>query len=217
MIDAFGPVSIYPALSMVTGLLANALGYERHETAPIQRLQDRLQMGARVEGKGVMISDFQIAQLQRDDAGWTRAGWVRRRGGEQTFESPHVRLRDYWSCLAVTLALGLQPEDEHPHLADLCEALRYPARPLFLGRKSCLPAAFLVGQHPFVEAADLRTALEPSVTPLIEGEASWVGWQVPDAPADRGQGRSERVFDLRLWEEGPHAGWRDVWVDEQGR
>jgi CRISPR system Cascade subunit CasD len=96
MIDANGPTMNFPLASLVTGLMANALGWTRGQRTEHQRLQSRLVMGSRLDRPGERIVDFQTAQLDKRDRGWTTLGIVEGRGGgEQTYESPHIRYRHY--------------------------------------------------------------------------------------------------------------------------
>ncbi len=46
-IDNYGVTRDFPAASMLTGLLANALGWRRTDRAAHQRLQDRMVFAAR--------------------------------------------------------------------------------------------------------------------------------------------------------------------------
>jgi CRISPR system Cascade subunit CasD len=141
-IDATGPTRDFPDASMLTGLLANALGYSRHEAAKHQRLQDRLVFGVRIDRLGHDVRDFQTAQLSKRDQGWTTRGKPEgRAGGESTYDSPHIRFRHYRADAALTVAVRLDPANEPPTLDDLAVALDDPARPLFIGRKPCLPSA----------------------------------------------------------------------------
>lgn len=94
-IDNFGVIRDFPALSMVTGLLANALGWGREETERHHRLQERLVLGARINRPGAPIQDNQNARLDAKDAGWTTRGVPEgRTGGAATYASPHRRFRD---------------------------------------------------------------------------------------------------------------------------
>ena len=73
-IDNYGVVRWFPSASMLTGLLANALGWRRIERQRHQRLQDRLIFAARIdrEPRGrLRLRDFQTAQLDKNDKGWT--------------------------------------------------------------------------------------------------------------------------------------------------
>ena len=56
--------------------------------------------------------------------------------------------------MRVTVALRLEPDGEEPTLDDLAQALQEPARPLFIGRKPCLPSTPL-----YRETVDAGSAL----------------------------------------------------------
>lgn len=206
-IDNFGVIRDFPALSMVTGLLANALGLRREETARHDRLQDRLVMGARLERGGTRIQDNQNAQLSKDDKGWTTWGTPEERaGGAGTYESPHRRFRDYHADLSMLVVLRLEPTDEPPTLDDLAAALDRPARPLFIGRKPCLPSRRLfAGWHEGECVLDVLRAV-PLPADLPEGAR--LQW-----PDGEGALPGDRVLDLcdeRNWTSGVHGGWRPI-------
>src|ERR1700679_629804 len=150
-IDNFGVVRDFPAASMLTGLIANALGWRREDRAEHQRLQDRLRFAARLDREGSRFTEFQTAKLDGGAEHWTTRGAVEgRRGGAETYKSPHLRYRDHDADAAVILIVHFTPEAEAPTLDDVAQAFRYPARPLFLGRKPCIPAQPFVTQDPFV-------------------------------------------------------------------
>ena len=54
---------------------------------------------------------------------------------------PYPRLREYLEDADVLVAISLSPENAAPRAPRLAEALRKPARTLFIGRKSCVPQA----------------------------------------------------------------------------
>ena len=66
-IDQVGVTRDFPAASMLTGLLANALGYRRTEWRKHQALQDSLIFAARRERETVfgLLTDTQNAQLAK--------------------------------------------------------------------------------------------------------------------------------------------------------
>lgn len=204
-IDSRGVTRDFPAASAITGLLANALGYERHETGLLDRLQERLVFGARREEEPILgrMTDFQTAKLGANDKGWTTRGRVEERaGGAATYDSPHIRYRDYHADTRMTLVLHLFPAEEAPVLDDIAAALDRPARPLFLGRKGCLPADYLLAPQEadrWVEAADARAALI-AVEGTGEMRALW--------PATSSEG--QEIADRRNWRSGLHGGTRRV-------
>lgn len=202
-VDARGVVGDFPAASMLTGLLANALGWRRGDHAALEALQARLRFAARIEREGTRLTDFQTAQLRKDDRGWTTRGAPEGRdGGPNTYHSPHIRRRDYDADKRVSVALYLDPAEVAPTLDDLAVALRAPARPLFLGRKPCLPERPIF--EALVDAPGLLAAFPPASAParvLLPG----------DLLAEK-QDQHLTVTDLRNWRSGLHGGQRDVLV-----
>ena len=120
-IDNLGVIRWFPSASMLTGLLANALGWRRIERDRNQQLQNRLVFAARIDREplgSVRLRDFQTAQLSKSDRGWTTRGQPETRaGGANTYDAPHLRYRDYFPDMRVTVALRLQPEPESPRSA----------------------------------------------------------------------------------------------------
>ncbi|HRD99201.1 MAG TPA: type I-E CRISPR-associated protein Cas5/CasD, partial [Rubrivivax sp.] len=186
-IDNHGVIRDFPALSMVTGLLANSLGWDRRDDGLHNRLQQRLRMGTVLEPGSQRLVDFQTAQIEKRDAGWTT--WSQpesRDGGEGTYAGPHLRYRHYHAELTAWVTLTLSPADEAPTLEAVAAALDRPARPLFIGRKPCLPSARLVAG--WQEADDVLGALQAWVQRLPSHDEGWRA-QWPDGqgqlPADR--------------------------------
>lgn len=203
-IDSRGVTRDFPAASAITGLLANALGYARYETDRLERLQARLVFGARRDSEHSLgrMTDFQTAKLEANDKGWTTYGRVEgRAGGASTYDSPHIRWRDYHADTDMTVVLCLSPTEESPDLDAVAAALDRPARPLFFGRKSCLPAGYLLRGDAgrWVDADDAHAALT-AVAGRGEMPALW--------PAASGEGRA--IADRRNWRSGLHGGTRRV-------
>lgn len=206
-VDAIGPVSDLPSASMITGLLANALGWRREDRAALQRLQDRLVHAARLDRVAGRFTEFQTAELAKSDRGWTTRGVVEgRAGGAGSYEGPHIRWRDHDADLSAVVALTLTPADEAPDLAALAGALAEPFRPLFIGRKPCLPTAPI--SLGIVEATDLLVAL--TIPPLARRRGRGVDRDILvelpiEAEAPAGFHRLHRC-DRRDWIAGVHAG-----------
>lgn len=209
-IDNIGVIRDFPALSMITGLLANALGWRREDCELHDRLQSRLLLGARLNTPIQRLTDFQTAQLGKDDNGWTAWGVPEeRQGGPDSYKSPHLRYRDYHADLDVLVALRLEPPEQSPTLDDLANALDHPARPLFIGRKPCLPSKrIFAGWH---EADNVLQALQLAHLPETNCTQS-LRIQWPDGEGNLA-GNRDRVIDLcdeRNWTSGVHGGWRPV-------
>lgn len=203
-IDANGPTRDFPDVSMLTGLLANALGYARGDAARHQRLQDRLSFGVRMDRPGHDLRDFHTAQLSKKDQGWTTYGEPEgRAGGEGTYGSPHIRLRHYRADAALTVALRLDPAGETPTLDDLAAALMSPARPLFFGRKACLPATpILFGVR---DADNVLGALQAEET--RDAEAKKCVFVLPPGVVEPlSEHQVMRLTGRRDWRVGVHVG-----------
>lgn len=212
IVDNFGVIQPYPALSMLCGLLANALGYHHRDFDKLERLQARLSYASRQDQKGERIRDFHTVDLNQDfmgdDRAWTTWGAVEK-GGKNT----HIRLRDYWVDAAHTVALTLTPADEAPTLPQLARALERPARPLFIGRKTCLPTEpILLGQ---VDAPSLVDALKaaPLALGLSAPRRCQAWWPTSAQQAGDPAGPhilSQPVTDRRDWKNQIHVGQR--WI-----
>lgn len=203
-VDAFGVVRDFPARSAITGLIGNALGWDRAESGHLDRLQRRLVMGSLRLREGRRIQEFQTAQLDAGDRGWTTRGRPEgRAGGADTYRSPHIRYRDADADAAVLVALRLDPAGEAPDLNAVAEALDRPERPLFIGRKPFLPSGPIRGR--FVEATNVRAALEAACAGLPGG-----GWRAQWPDGEGGGPQVVELTDGRNWRVGVHAGLRRV-------
>ena len=206
-IDAHRVIRNVPAQSMLTGMLANALGWTRAMRTEHQTLQDRIVFGAvwdRDAGLSRM-TDYQTAQLGKNDRVWTTRGTpAGRAGGAATYAGAHQRWREYHADLRMAVVLRLEPADAAPTLDALAQALDQPARPLFIGRKCCLPSFRIFGG--WVENAPNAHAALEAVAGSGGGRklAFW-----PEAEEPVGTGRRP-VTDERNWVTGLHGGGRFV-------
>ena len=206
-IDARGVIRDFPAQSMLTGLIANALGWTRAMRAEHQALQERVVFGALWEHEMALgrLTDYQTASIRKDDQAWTTRGTpARRAGGAATYGGSHQRRRDYHADLRLSVVLRLDPDDPPPALDEVADALIRPARPLFIGRKACLPSAPIFGG--WIEAPDVRAALN-GIAPVgaIGLRAFW-----PASEGVEGADRITRVTDERNHATGLHGGARRV-------
>ena len=214
-IDNYGVIRRFPSASMLTGLFANALGWRRVDRELHQSLQDRLVFAVRIEREprgGLRMTDFQTAQLARSDAGWTTRGQPEGRGGgARTYDAPHLRYRDYFADMRVCVALRLEPADEWPSLDCLAKALDEPARPLFIGRKPCLPSVPLFGcfsEGDTALAALMATPLETEDAP----DKVNLFWPQGEGADGVNPNREYMITDQRNWVSGLHGGGR--WARE---
>lgn len=211
MIDQNGVIQTFPGLSMLTGLIANALGWERRADERLAGLQERVHFAARVDRRGEALLDYQTVDLgspwmRPETAGWTTRGRTAERGGASG-EATHQRYRHYRADSLHTVVFTLVG-DGTPWLHDVAEALREPARPLFIGRKCCLPAAPLLQGE--VEVGSLVSGLASVPRPRRADRgllpATW--WEGDDDSAAKGESRVVAVSDEREWRNSVHVGRR---------
>jgi CRISPR system Cascade subunit CasD len=205
-VDAFGKVDDFPAKAMLTGMLGNALGYDRSEGDRLNALQARLVHGSAILREGERFTDNQNAKLDKADRGWTTRGRPEgRAGGARTYDAPHRRFRDYVADGRVLVALRLEPAEENPNAENLIRALCEPERPLFLGRKTCLPTRPLL--HGIVPASNIVEALSYGISEVdaddgpTEHRARW-----PRGEGERPHTREVQVCEERDWVVGVHVG-----------
>jgi CRISPR system Cascade subunit CasD len=215
IVDNHGVIQAYPAQSMITGMIANALGYDHSEFDRLQRLQERIRYASRADKPGERIRDFQTVSLgadyMSDKLAWTTDHELEERKGGKASKGTHIRYRHYWADAIHTVALTLEPDDEAPRLSDVSSALEAPERPLFIGRKACPPAGRLVLE--VIEAPDLRGALERA--PLHEkadSKGTYKGWWPSEPGADDPSSTTQHrpVTDQRDWANQIHVGER--WI-----
>lgn len=187
-----------PNRSMLTGWIGNALGLQACDVEQHSSIQERLSYAFRCDREGVMIKDFQTADLRQphmQGARLTSFGWSSARDNRH---KTIIRERWYISDGLFHVALTLKPGD--PSLEGVAHAIRYPARPLSIGRKCCLPSVpFFVALK---EVPSLKAALE-ALPSEAKGKlrARW--------PLDEGsEGRVITVVEDRDWANSIHVGER---------
>jgi CRISPR system Cascade subunit CasD len=199
---------------MLTGMIGNALGWHWSDSAAHQSIQDRLIFAARIDREGAGLTDTQNALLAKDDKGWTTRGAPEGRDGA-SYGAPHRRLRDYHADSSVNIALRLEPAAERPALDSLADAFDRPARPLFLGRKACLPSRPLLNSEPARWVLG-DTAHQALCALPGDGERCRALWPVGEGPETGDDvDRIVDMPDLRNWRTGLHSGSRRVvegWV-----
>lgn len=207
VVDQINPVDRFPGRSLLTGLIGNALGWDHADAARLADLQGRLRHAARWDAVPERLVDYHTVDLGQpfmQDTGWTTRGRREDRGSGAATSGTHQRYRHYWANGCATVAVSLMEDCTVPGLAAIESALRCPARPLFLGRKVCMPAApVLLGRR---QAAGLRAALaaEPlaDIGPRRRPDRIEACW-----PLDEGDGaQALELADLRDWHHNLHRG-----------
>ncbi len=151
------PSETRPTRSALLGLLAAALGIRREEQARLDALAAAFRFAVVVDAPGVPEVDYHTVQTTAP-----RRGRVFRRRADQLALPRHeletiLSQRHYRADALYRVAVSRGEGGEAPSLDELAAALRRPAFPLFLGRKSCPPAAPLAPR--VLAATDLLAAL----------------------------------------------------------
>jgi len=220
MVDQHGPTDHFPGLAMLTGLLANALGYRHGDFDRLQALQARIQFAARWDVEPEHLVDYHTVDLGQEKmryAGWTTRGVAEHRaGGSVAKFGTHQRYRHYWANGVMTLAIAVEG-DGMPNLDELQNALSRPARPLFIGRKACLPTAPILSAR--VQAANLLEALcsYPAHPRIVENDEETLAACWPANIPGSNHARIVSRYDQREWCNQIHAGRRDQHEGRIGR
>jgi CRISPR system Cascade subunit CasD len=212
-VDQHGVVQAFPALSMLTGLVANALGWDHRDVSRLEELQERLRYAARIDRRGEALVDYQTVDLGADwmlaeKAGWTTRGRIASRGGDSSNATGiHQRFRHYRADSLHTVVLTVS-DDGTPTLDEIAASLHEPERPIFIGRKCCLPAAPLLmevkeGQSLVGMLASIPRPRRSDSGPL---PTSW--WDGDEASAAHAVSRLVPVTDERDWRNRVHVGRR---------
>lgn len=118
---------LHPSKSAVIGMLAACLGYRRNEDDKIRKLNE-IQFAVRVDQRGNLIKDFQIARKNKDNG---------------SFERNYVTNRYYLEDAVFVVAIS---HEDDKMIEEIYEALRYPYFQPFMGRRSApLPYDFIIG------------------------------------------------------------------------
>ena len=164
-----------PSKSGVIGLAAAALGVARQDREALARLA-QLRFGVRVDREGAVMRDYQIAKAYRNPKN----------------PDTYVTHRYYLADAAFTA--GLESADRKL-LERIGAALREPAFPLYLGRRSCPPTGKV-----FLEITDkpLEEALRPAdgkyVRILLDAAEGESGGLVRDVPLSFDPARREYAY-----------------------
>ncbi len=176
--------------------------------------------------EGAELQDYQtvdLGQAHLRNPAWTRRGSAEHRdGGPEARYGTHIRFRRYRADASVLSAVSLWPANEVPTLNEIGDALTAPARPLFIGRKPCLPATRLfIGV--IEDATSLTDALArvpnvfpdrwPEVAADLNGRAEvTTEWPVDDERDLSPEARlgTYRVIDRPDWRNQLHGGERVV-------
>lgn len=212
-VDQHGVMQAFPGLSMLTGLIANALGWTHRDFEQLDRLQERMVYAVRTDRRGEQLIDYQTVDLgsewmRSEASGWTTRGRIAARKGASG-DTTHQRYRHYLADSLHTVALRLKG-DEPPSLDAIAEGLRQPARPLFIGRKCCLPAAPMLEGVLEGESLFGVLASRPRMARADRGSLQVWWWEGDDGTESSADWQLVAVTDERHWRNRVHVGRRFI-------
>ena len=202
-----------PTKSGVIGLIGCALGLRRNDRE-LERFDQDLLFGVRVENPGVLSTDFHtVTGYHRTAAGEFKHGDGTSKSFEKAQEHDEntiVSTREYLHDAAFLVALALKPEHaaDAGLLGELAKSLQNSKWPLYLGRKCCVPSRPVFERLTEEgEYQDLESALrdEPWSAPrtlrqrkAMEG-TSLIAWiETPDGEFERQD--AMRLNQLRFYD-----------------
>jgi CRISPR system Cascade subunit CasD len=208
MIDNIGRTRRFPGQAQIAGLFGNALGWCHGEAPRLDALQRRLRIAAALDRPGELLRDFHTVDLGQPHlvgTGWTTRGAPEKRAGASG-EETHIRHRWYLADARLLLAVALVPDDIAPTVGELASALDHPARPLFIGRKNCVPADRL--SLGVAEATDALLALREAVDRAATASPASTQCELDSrllSALPAGEAETERLVDGREWENQAHT------------
>jgi CRISPR system Cascade subunit CasD len=137
-----------PTKSGVVGLLAGAMGFGRDDPRIVEELDGGLRMGVRVEREPGLLKDYHTVTgfLPIARGGFKHSGVKTATRLETLLGNPDIEpstiqsWRQYLTDGAFLVVLAARPSASVGLLSKCAAALERPYWPLFLGRRSCIPA-----------------------------------------------------------------------------
>ena len=214
IVDHHNVTERFPGLSLFAGLLANALGWSHGDSEKIGMLQDRLIVASRWDIEPEAIVDYHtvdLGQPKMREKGWTTRGEPEHRdGGTAAKFGTHIRYRHYWANGVLSAALALT-DDAAPDLATLEMALVQPARPLFFGRKTCLPnSPILAGHASGDDVLSILKTIRRVQCPTRPAKDSHMAARWPVDAGNNQEDQLKAIYDQRDWKNQWHSGRRIV-------
>lgn len=194
-----------PGISSLVGLLGAALGIQRSDEAAHAALRDGYAFAVGTIAAGQLLRDYHTAQVPGRSDLKGRPHRTRR----DELSVPKAQLntilstRDYRQGGAWLVAVQALPGAPYP-LPALAQALREPRFVLYLGRKSCPPAAPLA---PAVKPAEsalvaMRAYAAEAEPPATLLRLAWADGIEPGITADLSMPRKDRPIRRRGWQFG---------------
>lgn len=157
-VGEFRGTAEWASTSALIGLLGAALGVLREDESAHAALRDGLGFAVGLLSGGSLLRDYHTAQVPPRSAMKGRPHATRRHEllAPKADLSTILSTRDYRQNAACLVAIQTRTLSNAPPLSELAAALREPKFVLYLGRKTCAPAAPLWPQ--LIEARSVQAA-----------------------------------------------------------
>lgn len=208
-----------PARSAILGLVAAALGYDRHDEEAHRGLDRGYRLAQRVRARGTLVEDYHTVQAPAADR---KARWATRREALAAAKAARrletlLSSREYRADPVIDVVL-VRMEEAGPAPDVVADALARPAYTLSFGRKSCPlglpprpvrltdaaalgPAFGALDQACPEPAAEILARVVPGEGPAtLYADADLHPWLRPDYEPVRVERRRDRVASRRRWQ-----------------
>lgn len=209
IVDNFGTIQAFPSLSQLCGMFANALGYNHSEFESLNELQSQFIYSVCCLQSGEKITDYQTVDLGQNfmaDGGWTTKHQLEARAGGSS-KGTHIRDRDYLADASFLISIRLKRENGPLKITDIAGALQRPFRPLFIGRKCCIPSTNLF--EALVESDSTLGAIENYIFSSLGLNGEFEVWS-SEIGLSEADFEETMVTDERDWENQIHVGLRSI-------
>lgn len=200
----------YPGESALIGLLGAALGVRREDEAAHAALRQGYGFAVGVQSTGKLLRDYHTAQVPGRTSLKGRPHATRRDELRVPKDELNTILstRDYRQ--GATCLVAVQPGKEAPHALEvLADALQKPHFVLYLGRKSCPPAAplcpLIIDAQSALEAINIYRERLGQVCHEEIGRVLQLAWSEKveaGVPADLSSPRKDRLIRRGAWQFG---------------
>lgn len=198
------PTATYPGKGAVLGLLGAALGVRRDDDQGQAQLRESIAMGVKQYTPGLLMRDYHTVQVPASQSKVSYATRKEELSGPRDALKTILSSRDYRCDGLWTIAIWLTPAASLS-LDALEQALKTPHYPLYLGRKSCPPAAPLAPQRQ--QCSTLKEALDVAFPALaFNGREDRTVLRFPEEALYAWEGEASRLDG-----DGQAAEYNDVW------
>lgn len=137
-VGEYRPTSAHPSKSMIMGLVAGAMGIERHDENRLHELNKDIGFGVLVLTTGTLLRDYHTAQVP--SASSSKKSPIHTRKDELSIDNLNTILstRDYRMDAVYLIAIWSNTDENR--LKKIQQSLEKPVFTPYIGRKSCPPA-----------------------------------------------------------------------------